>query len=470
MKYFYADNDNKPVGPLPREALDSLRAAGVVTDSTMIVEEGASEWREFNTLDTEQRPATLPPHPRPPLPSPRMLGDTAAEGEEVYMQLAEIAINAATKFLSALSGAATGVRGNRAGDLFLSFLVHADDFTETCSRQFATTIRRTSLVPEVRGTPTTALAREIRAECFASTDQILAAYIGALRACRIDVSTAAERLQESSVLAAALKGAAVGQMAGGLGKTGARLGIFSAIAAGVSEGNRQAGLLWQQRKAEADAAKLASSKIAEFLSNVNAVAEALLDFSCAKCFGGRVNFALQSKAIAAVRQAVPEDLAVTTARALEVTEPVIEEENDADVKGAPATNLSGTILKAVSAVLGGEARGALIYEFKAQIGLSDRPRVIALTNNRVWFGEVGGGGQVVKVMDLPLGQVRSVHHENKETFFSGTKSIIVVGWGGFLSKAILKSSKEQGEHFYAVLRRRIAAVNPACALDSLPPF
>jgi hypothetical protein len=67
MKYFYADKDNKPVGPLPREALESLRISGVITDSTMVIEEGASEWKKFSDAFVSR---SAPPPPPPPPPPP----------------------------------------------------------------------------------------------------------------------------------------------------------------------------------------------------------------------------------------------------------------------------------------------------------------------------------------------------------------------------------------------------------------
>jgi len=43
MKYFYADKENKAVGPLPRDALDSLKATGIIFDYVASVTE--EEWR-----------------------------------------------------------------------------------------------------------------------------------------------------------------------------------------------------------------------------------------------------------------------------------------------------------------------------------------------------------------------------------------------------------------------------------------
>ena len=67
MKYFYADKENKAVGPLPRAALDSLKATGIIFDLTMVIEEGAVEWKKFSDLPAAQK--FTPPPPPPPIPS-----------------------------------------------------------------------------------------------------------------------------------------------------------------------------------------------------------------------------------------------------------------------------------------------------------------------------------------------------------------------------------------------------------------
>ncbi len=289
MKYFYADKDNKPVGPLPREALESLKTAGIVSDSSMIVEEGASEWKTFGDIFATQSPAPPPP----PIPGAgKPSNEAIPTRKETYKELGNIAQAATTKLLQPLIHPNDEDRNAPIEEILLSFLIYADDFTETCCQQFANTLRRTSVLPDVRGTPTTALTRQIREECFANTDRILASYLEALQGCHIDLKIAAGRLQDTSVLGAALRGAAQGQLAGGLGKTGATLGIFSAVISGIAESDKQAGLLWEQRKAQADAKRLASRKMAEYLASVKQVTETLLDFGCAKCFGGEVDFSL----------------------------------------------------------------------------------------------------------------------------------------------------------------------------------
>lgn len=463
MKYFYADADNKPVGPLQREALESLKAAGVISEATMVIEEGASEWKALREL-LSPRAATFTPPPPPPNPSSGGVSvrkDTCAE-------LGRIAQGATTKLLQPFTNPSDEERDTPIEDVLLRFLIYADDFTETCCHQFANTLRRTSVLPDVRGTPTTALARQIREECFSKTDKILASYLEALRGCNIDLKIAAAQLQDTSVLGAALRGAATGQLAGGLGKTGATLGIFSAVLSGVAESDRQMGLLWEQRKAQADAKRLASRKMAEYLASVKQVTETLLDFGCAKCFGGEVDFTLQSQVLTEVEQAMGDNIAKAITRAAEMSgvqddSRLIEEET---AKGPP-NGIPESGLQAYRTFLGKEGRTAVIYGFKCQIGLKSGLKLdVAVTDNRVWFGGFKPGGtEVVQILDMPFSQLQFINHESKNTFFSGAVSKITLKWGGFLDVAILETAKEQGEYFYQVLKRRVAAENGACAIS-----
>lgn len=408
--------------------------------------------------------------PPPPPPMPRAENSSSVMTTQgIYKELATIALTAATKLLQPFTNPSADDECLPIDERLLCFLVFADDFTETCCQQFAITLRRTSALLDVRGMPTTALARQIREDCFVKTDGILASYLEALKDCHIDLSIAAGRLQESSVLGAALRGAAVGQLAGGLGRTGAALGTFTAVVQGFSERERQAGLLWEQRKAKLDAERLAGRKIVEYLESVRHVTETLLDFGCAKCFGGDVDFNLQSKALAEVEMAIGDKIAVAVAKASKLGG--VHQENRQEIEEemakAPPSGIPVSVLRGIKSLLGPEARTAVIYVFKCQIGLKvDWPLYVALTDKRVWFGgEKLGCSEVMQVKDLPLSQLRFMWQKSKNTFFSGSVSNITLKWGGLLDLAILNSTKEQGEYFFAVLKRRVATENGACVIS-----
>jgi hypothetical protein len=48
--WFYADERNQPVGPLPFSALQALAASGVILPATFVLLEGESEWRKYGDV------------------------------------------------------------------------------------------------------------------------------------------------------------------------------------------------------------------------------------------------------------------------------------------------------------------------------------------------------------------------------------------------------------------------------------
>ena len=56
-RYYYVDAQNQAAGPIAMVGLLALKAAGTVTDSTLVVLEGGSEWVAFSTV----KPATASP-------------------------------------------------------------------------------------------------------------------------------------------------------------------------------------------------------------------------------------------------------------------------------------------------------------------------------------------------------------------------------------------------------------------------
>ncbi len=165
MKYFYSDKDNNPVGPLPREALESLKAAGIISETTMVAEEGASGSKPFHEVFAPQ--STAPP-PLTPAHEESTSGTIAAR-KDTYKELGNIAQAATTKLLHPFLHPSDDDRNAPIEEVPLSFLLYADDFTENCCQRFANTLRGTSVLHDVRGTPTSALARQIREDCFSNS-------------------------------------------------------------------------------------------------------------------------------------------------------------------------------------------------------------------------------------------------------------------------------------------------------------
>ncbi len=67
MKYYYS-LDHKPVGPVPLDDLHALYRDGVITLTTLIVEEGGTEWKAYSTLNPSSEEA--PPIAAPAFPAP----------------------------------------------------------------------------------------------------------------------------------------------------------------------------------------------------------------------------------------------------------------------------------------------------------------------------------------------------------------------------------------------------------------
>ncbi len=66
MNYFYLAEDQKPIGPLPPSALQTLAASGVIKPETLIIQEGGGDWTRWSDLDLsgeEQPPEERPPRP-----------------------------------------------------------------------------------------------------------------------------------------------------------------------------------------------------------------------------------------------------------------------------------------------------------------------------------------------------------------------------------------------------------------------
>jgi hypothetical protein len=222
------------------------------------------------------------------------------ENADAYSKMAAIVQGAFEQLLVPLErtrSPAQLLESTTAESFFQDFLIHADSFAEKSSQEFAKALRQFSLVPEVRGTPTAELAKQIRAICFDKLDRILASYVASLRDLNLDLSITSNQIAGSSVVDAALHGAAVGQLAGGLGRAGKNLGTFSAIWKGADELLKQGALVEQQLELLKRARRLPYDKICDFLNTSAGLPEELLDYGCAKCFGGQVDFVQQQKAL-----------------------------------------------------------------------------------------------------------------------------------------------------------------------------
>jgi hypothetical protein len=191
---------------------------------------------------------------------------------------------------------------------FQEFLTHADRSTDKCCEQFATIMRQCALVPDVRGTPTLALAKEIRAQVFEPLDGVLISYVQALNQIGMDLHSVSAELSASSIINAAMQGAAVGQLAGGLRDSGKTLGAYNALRQVGAEAEKKLALFQERAGLERQAKSLPLLKIAAYLERVTKLPERLMDYGCARCFGGQVSLERQQAALEGVLDAIAREL------------------------------------------------------------------------------------------------------------------------------------------------------------------
>jgi hypothetical protein len=69
VRYYYVDAQNQAAGPIALAGLLALKAAGTVTDATLVVVEGGTEWVAYSTLKPAQPAATSPAPATTPQPA-----------------------------------------------------------------------------------------------------------------------------------------------------------------------------------------------------------------------------------------------------------------------------------------------------------------------------------------------------------------------------------------------------------------
>lgn len=88
--YYYADDQNQPVGPFQLGDLRRMREAGLLGDATMVFPEGGTEWTSLGSVLPASRPPAAPP------PARRALAARRTPAEEPQPTPAKAERNAAT--------------------------------------------------------------------------------------------------------------------------------------------------------------------------------------------------------------------------------------------------------------------------------------------------------------------------------------------------------------------------------------
>lgn len=76
VNYYYADSENRPVGPVSVSELQRLRSDGTIRDETWVIEENAVEWRPLQNVLGHSRSADQPASKDGPLGGGTKTGTT----------------------------------------------------------------------------------------------------------------------------------------------------------------------------------------------------------------------------------------------------------------------------------------------------------------------------------------------------------------------------------------------------------
>ena len=187
-------------------------------------------------------------------------------------------------------------------DLFLQkFSIFTEGYVQIISERYAETIRRSTLLPEIRGKTTMSLAKQIREECFGDIDLALRHF--ALVAADLGIS-----LATTSTTRGAVSGALVG---GGLdflltdgddSLIGTLAGAF--IGGALAESNKR-----NLRSAMYDSAVVSVKSITTLVS---ATPHKLMDAYVCNIFGGQTDFGKRDKEIQYGREITSEIIGACT--------------------------------------------------------------------------------------------------------------------------------------------------------------
>ena len=333
----FINRNGKNYGPYSLDSVKEYLGTGSLLDTDFAWYEGCTEWCYLS--DAYSRLSGVPISiPRIPPPTPAASADCSIEPpslhQDIYFEFANIARVAITNLLQRIMQPSSNESSNAAREMPIVFFRYAVEFSEICCQQFASILRQRSVLPQVRATPTQRLAEEIRSQCFSGIDALLLRYVEECKSYDFDlsdimISGTQNNGQNTNLVDAAIEGAAMGQLAGGLGKTGAFLGKLNAFRSVLStlDSITSRDLYAKKNDAIRNLARLnaidfgkevASRGMAQYLRSINQVIAGLLDYSYATCFGNEVDFALQSKTVSDVETNINTPLSDAIAKALEL--------------------------------------------------------------------------------------------------------------------------------------------------------
>lgn len=224
-----------------------------------------------------------------------MESDETNQGIDGYKLIATAIENAVSELLFPFKMAAKDVSANpkefNEYVFFDNFLRYSSSFTENLCTMLAKEIRTITIVKEIRGTPSTTLAKRIRQESFDKLDSVLNQYVQVMSLLGIAYS-------KSSVVGSAVTGAVVGKVLGGPEQErGDTYAILGGLLGAVGE-------LGNQKAIESHARLAAYVAIQRYLNVLESLPETLLDSGVALIDGGAVDFNRQSKTLDLIHESI----------------------------------------------------------------------------------------------------------------------------------------------------------------------
>src|SRR6267378_2533173 len=157
------------------------------------------------------------------------------------------------------------LRNKSPTEFFQDFISHAEEFPKSCSEACAKIVAQSTVLPEIRAIPTSSLAKEIRQAAFEKLDHQL----GLMTQLQTIMEDHQKRCQS----------------------------------------NKLDGLMLAQGQSILEQGHAASiQSIGEYLPMVKELTEHVLDYCCARCFGGQVSLERQQIALESIQSAIAEEL------------------------------------------------------------------------------------------------------------------------------------------------------------------
>lgn len=212
----------------------------------------------------------------------------------VYQSMGDVVTASIQEFLDVFKSRLDAASPITREDFFPKFLSRANKLAEDCSQGVVRIIHASTRLSQVRGTSAPDLAKRVRGAAFKSLDGILSRYFGAAKNIQV-IYDNIRKVRDG------LEAAAGGQPP-------------EALAGQTSDGSGEKWAteeeLARQHRNLLQAQSQAFTQVVQYLKGVNDLPGAILNYACDKCFGGDVNYQIESEEVLACQSAIQKKLAV----------------------------------------------------------------------------------------------------------------------------------------------------------------